>query len=66
MQFYIGNCGQILPRVKVKLASQLEYEPTKFVNIFLGFLSYIVLFHYKFLLVLQTGYRVPYSFDNFK
>ena len=66
MQFYIRNCGQIPPRVKVKLASQLKYDPPKFVIRVLGLLLDIRGFHYTWLLVLQTGYRVPYSFDNFQ
>ena len=66
MQFYIGNCGQIPPRVKVKLASQIKYDPPKFVNKVLVFLVDIRGFNYSWLLVMQIGYRVPHSFDNFQ
>ena len=66
MQFYIGNCGQIPPRVKVKLASQLKYDPTKFVNRVLVFLSDIRGCHYTWLLSLQTNYKVQHPHHHFQ
>ena len=65
MQFYIGNCGQIPPRVKVKLASQLKYDPPNFVNRVLGLLSEIRGCNYTWL-SLQTNYKVYHLHGHFQ